>query len=146
MDNNTDNNKNNIDNNTDINNKNTEINNVGNKNEIESSITNNTNTSNTIDNNSSGYVSLEKEYIAANKLKENIESLSHEFNIQRNGYTTPNPMSKRQRKKKLKEEKWEATAEERRLKRIEKRKEIKARRKMEKKMGTIYIIIIIKYK
>jgi tRNA (guanine9-N1)-methyltransferase len=135
MDNNTDNNKNNIDNNTDINNKNTEINNVGNKNEIESSITNNTNTSNTIDNNSSGYVSLEKEYIAANKLKENIESLSHEFNIQRNGYTTPNPMSKRQRKKKLKEEKWEATAEERRLKRIKKRKEIKARRKMEKKMG-----------
>ncbi|KAL6591035.1 guanine-1-methyltransferase-domain-containing protein [Neocallimastix sp. 'constans'] len=44
-------------------------------------------------------------------------------------------MSKRQRKKKMREEKWEASAEERRLKRIKKRKEIKEKRRMEKKMG-----------
>jgi len=97
---------------------------------INTNINNNSDTKN-IENNAI----LEKEYIAANKLKENIESLSQELNISKNAYTTPNPMSKRQRKKKLREEKWEATAEERRIKRLKKRKEIKARRKMEKKLG-----------
>ncbi|ORX82600.1 hypothetical protein BCR32DRAFT_292538 [Anaeromyces robustus] len=103
---------------------------------INTNINTNNDTKNIENNNNNNNNSiLEKEYIAANKLKENIESLSQELNIPKNGYTTPNPMSKRQRKKKLREEKWEATAEERRLKRLKKRKEIKARRKMEKKLG-----------
>eukprot|EP00833_Pecoramyces_ruminatium_P017554 jgi/Orpsp1_1/1191586/evm.model.d7180000087186.1 len=119
-----------MDNNTNI------INNTENKNDSEISITTSTTTTNTVENNLSNSNSiLEKEYIEANKLKNNIESLSQELNIPKNSYTTPNPLSKRQRKKKLREEKWEATAEERRLKRIKKRKEIKEKRKMEKRMG-----------
>jgi len=104
--------------------------------------TNNSNTNNNINNitnndtvKKENTFNLEKEYIEANKLKRNIESLSQELNIPKNSYTTPNPLSKRQRKKKLREEKWAAHAEERRLKRIQKRKEIKEKRRMEKKLG-----------
>jgi len=90
---------------------------------------------NKVDNNVNNS-NFEEEINRANELKRNIDSLSQELHIQNKGYTTPNPLSKRQRKKKLKEEKWAAHAEERRLKRIQKRKEVKEKRRMEKKLGT----------
>jgi len=115
-------------------NKNDTIINTDNSNTNNNNINNITN-DDTVKNESN--FNFEKEYIEANKLKRNIESLSQELNIPKNSYTTPNPLSKRQRKKKLREEKWAAHAEERRLKRIQKRKEIKEKRRMEKKLGIL---------